>query len=156
MRKYWTKGRPKPSWANSKLCTSCMMSKLFSDLQLLSALLIATHSFLLGCFYFLLPAFLAGYPTTLSSLASWGLHSNPGFTFIASHNGTSRPPRRDTQDTLLASSTSLSQGGRFHNSFLVSLTLNPELCGQHCQVLLLAGAKTWPPCSNTFSPGFWV
>ena len=32
---------------------------------------------------------------------------------------------------------------RFHTPFLVFLTLNPELCGWSCQVLLLAGARTW-------------
>lgn len=130
------------------------MSKWFFDLQLLSALLTATHFILLGCFYSLLPAFLDRYPTALSSLASEGLHSNPGFTFIPSHNGLSRPPWKDTPHTFLAPETFLSQGGRFHNSFLVSLTLKPGLCGQSSQVLLLAGPETWPTCSNTFSPDF--
>jgi len=30
---------------------------------------------------------------------------------------------------------------------LLFWTLKPESCGQRCQVLLLSGAGTWPPCS---------
>jgi hypothetical protein len=55
-------------------------------------------------------------------------------------------------DTSLASVVFLSCGGRFHNLFLVFLTLKPELHG--CQVLLLTRAGTWPLHSNTFSPAF--
>lgn len=67
----------------------------------------------------------------------WTLQSNPGFTFTASQNDLSRPPCRDTPDTYLASAGFLSHGGRLHSLFLLSLTLNPEPCGQSCKVCCL-------------------
>jgi hypothetical protein len=41
-----------------------------------------------------------------------------------------------------------------YNPFLLFLTLKPEGQGQSCQILLLAGAVTWPSCSITSSPAF--
>ena len=117
------------------------MSKYSSDLQLLSALLTAAHFFFFGWFHYLLAAFLGRYPMALTSLPSWSLHGNPGFTFTASCNGLSGPPCRDIPDTHLVSATLLSHGRRFLNSFLLFLTLKPEPHGQSCQVLLLA--RTW-------------
>ena len=58
----------KPSWANS--ASPCLMSKLSSNLQLLSSLLSATQLFFFGCFYFLLAAFLGQFPMALASLTS--------------------------------------------------------------------------------------
>jgi len=40
------------------------------------------------------------------------------------------------------------------SSLLLLLILKPEPHGQNCQVLLLAGARTWPPFSITLSPAF--
>ena len=65
-------------------------------------------------------------PSLPHTMAFWDLHA-----------GT--PP-----DTGLSSVAFLSHGGRFHNCSLLFLTLNPESCDQSCQVLLLAGAETWP------------
>ena len=85
----------------------------------------------------LLAALLGRYPMTLATLTSWVCQSNPGFNFTLSHNGLStRPPFRDIPDTCLASVA------LFHNSFLLSLTLNPESCSRSCQILLLDGAGT--------------
>lgn len=67
----------------------------------------------------------------------------------------SRPVYRDTSDTCLASEAFISHGGRFHEPFLLSLTLNSETSGQHCQVLLLVRVETWSSPLIASSPVFW-
>jgi hypothetical protein len=56
-----------------------------------------------------------------------------------------------TLATCLASAASLVTEG---DSITFLFTLKTEPRGQSCQVLLLAGAGTWPPCSITSSPVF--
>ena len=63
-----------------------LKSKGSSDFQLSSALLTATHFFLLGLLHSLIAAFLGRYPMTLVSQTSCELQGNPGFS---SHNGLS-------------------------------------------------------------------
>lgn len=88
-------------------------------------------------------AFLDRYPTTLAFPASQ--YNNPGFTFTASGNGLALPPWNHFSATCLASEASFSWRGRFYNpSNSLSLTLNPGLPGQHCQILLLNGTGTGP------------
>lgn len=60
--------------------------------------------------------------------------------------------RMDTR----ASAAFLKCRGKSHNPFLLSLALSPEPHGRSCQVPLLAGARTWPPCSFTSSPATWL
>lgn len=119
------------------------MSKHASDLQLLSALLTTTYS-LLDWFCSLLAALLSRYPMT-----------HPGFSFTASCNGLSVLPWGDTSHTYLSPMALLRYGRKSYNAFLVSLILKSEPCGWNCQVLLLDGDGTCPPCSNTFSLTFW-
>jgi hypothetical protein len=87
------------------------MSKCSSELQLLSALLTATHFSLLGWFHLQVAAFLDRNPRTMEPPTSWDLQGNPGFNFTASHNGLSGPPRRDTPAMSLASEAFLRTEG---------------------------------------------
>lgn len=119
-----------------------------SGVKTLIALLTTTHISLLCCFHAFLAVLLGRYPMILASLTSWGLQWMSDFTLIPSHSGLSGPPCRDTSDICLSSVASLSHGGRFHNPFLVPLTLKPEPHGQSCQVLLLAGTRTCPLSFN--------
>ena len=57
----------------------CLISKCFSDLQLLSILLTAPNFTPLGQFYTLLLILLGRCSRTLESLTSWRLQWNPGF-----------------------------------------------------------------------------
>lgn len=89
------------------------MSKISSDLQLLSPLLTATHFSLSGWYHSLLAAFFSKYPMSLASPTGWGLQGSQGFTFTASNSGLSRPSGKDAlKHTSVAF---LSQGGRLHN-----------------------------------------
>ena len=88
----------KPAGQTPNSASPCLMSKCSSDLQLHSALLTATHFFLLDFFHSLLAVFLGRYPTTLASTIVWGLQGNLGSTFRASCNGLSRLPFRDSPD----------------------------------------------------------
>lgn len=122
------------------------------NLQLLSVLLTAIQFSLLGrSFHNQSAIFFSRYPTVLASEISWSPHGNPGFTSTASHNGFSVPPRRNNAWTQLLP---LATEGDFLNSFLVSLTLKPQPCGQSCQVLLFARAGRCPLlqlCLHQFS-----
>lgn len=92
---------------------SVFMSKISSDLQLLSPLLTATHFSLLGWLHSLLAFLFSKYPMSLASPTGWGLQGNQGFTFTASNSGLSRPSSKDAlKHTSVAF---LSQGGRLHN-----------------------------------------
>ena len=142
VRKYWTKVRPKANGQTPSSVSPCLIWKRSSDLQLLSVLLTITHFSFLGCLYSLLAALLISYAMTLASPTSWVLQGNPGFNFTASHNGLSRPPFRDNPDACLTSAAFLSSGDKFHNDFLLSLTL------------LLSVPGTWSLCSVTSSPAF--
>jgi hypothetical protein len=62
------------------------------------------------------------------------LHSSPQWPLWASTQG---------HPCYLTSAAFLRCEGRFHNSFLLSLALNPEPHGWSCHVLLLAGVITW-------------
>lgn len=105
-----------------------------SDVKALqiAAWLTAAHFSLLGRFYSLLAASSAGVPRL------WHL-PHRGFTLKPYTMSSLGLHRMHTPDTLLTSMASLSHGGRFHNPFLLSLTLRPEPQGQGCHVLLLAG-----------------
>jgi hypothetical protein len=96
------------------------MSKHFSDLKLLSALLTATNFFLSDWYYSLLTDFLGRYFMFLVSLTSWDLQDYPDFTFIASQNGLSWPPYRDTLPHTWSQKLSLVVKGDFITSFFYS------------------------------------
>lgn len=66
------------------------------------------------------------YSMALVSPKSCSLQANLGFTFAASHIGLCEPPCRDTPATFLALVSFLSQRGRFHNPFILSLTLKSD------------------------------
>lgn len=55
--------------------------------------------------------------------------------------------------TQLASEALYTHEGRIHKSFssVFSMTLKPESCGQHCQVLLLVWDGNWPLPWVTFT-----
>ena len=142
MRKYWTKARPKTSWANSKLCIS------MSDVKMLFRS--PTPFSFVDC-NTLLPPGLIEYPVllsrcskTLASPTSWRsprqsrlhLHSFMKWFF--------RLSCKDIPDMCLASADFLNR----------SLKLKSEPRGRSCQVLLLAGTGTWPPYSIVSSPVF--
>ena len=80
---------------------------------------------------------------------------NPAFTFTASLNGLSKPPRRCFLATSLASAAFLSHWGRLHNLFLVYSLIKPGPCGWNCQVLWLIGVETWPPPLITLAFAFY-
>jgi hypothetical protein len=90
----------------------------------------------------------------MASQTSWGLQGNLAFTITASYNGISGSPFGDTPVIYLGSVAFLTCRERFHNPFLLSLTLKPEPCGWSCQVLLLAGARTWTPSFNYIFTSF--
>ena len=137
--------RQKPAVQIPNSASPHLMSKGFSDLQLLLVLLTANTLLSLKLIPPPVSNFLGKFPLTLASPKSWGLQGNPGFTFTASCIGLSRPSFRENLDTILASAAFLTcVGTLFHNLFLLSLTLKSETCDLYCQVLLLAGARTWP------------
>ena len=79
VRKYWAKARPKHSWETPHSVSPCLISQCSSKLQLLSALLTATHFLSLG----LVPHPVHSSPWQ-ETLKSWTRQGNPGFTFTAS------------------------------------------------------------------------
>lgn len=123
---------------------SNMTKKLFK-----APLLTVTLFSLLGFFHAWFGAFPSRHPVTSST--PLGLQGNPGFTFRASCSGISGRAHRITPDTCLASVSFLSQDERFHNLFIVFMTLQRDPQEQNCQVLLL----TWPPSSITFASAFY-
>lgn len=84
VRKYWTKGKAKPSMANSKSCSS-MSHARGGD----APPRVADYSTLLflGLFHLLCAALFGWYPTALVPPTFWGLQYNPVLTLTASHNG---------------------------------------------------------------------
>ena len=126
LRKYWTNKRPKPAGHTQNLASPWLMSMYSCDPQFLSTLFTVTHFFLLNWFHSLLTANLGRSHITLPFLSSWGLQGNMHLAFTASHNGFSGSQLRDIHNTCLASEAILSSGGRFHNFFLLSLTLKSE------------------------------
>ena len=74
----------------------------------------------------LVPLSVSSFPQQLSHDSGisrvLGLQGNPGYTLTALHNGLSR----DTPDTCPTPAAFLSHEERFHNPFLLSLTLKPE------------------------------
>ena len=127
MRKYWTKAKLKTSWANSKLYISVPDVKmLFRSPRPFS---FADCSTLLSCGLVPLPV----------SSSPWQVSHNSGISNIlgfprqsrlqlhSSGNGLSdSPPFRDTHDTCLASAPFCKHRGKFHNPFMLFLTLKPE------------------------------
>jgi hypothetical protein len=152
---FCSKMEEKAQWGNTGPCKTKnplgKLQTLYLHSQCQNALQIS-NSFQL-CWLQLIPVSWADsppweQPSSACNQELWHLphlgvsRMNPVFTFTASHNGLSRPPDRATSDICLASMAYLSQGGLCHSPFLLCLTLKPELCGQSCQVLLLAGAGT--------------
>ena len=139
VRKYWTKAKPKASWANSQLCIFMSDVKGSTDLQLISSMLTATQFFHLDWFDFLLAAFPRRYPRVLAPLTSWGLQVQAS------------PSQLYTLATLdLLADTPLS----WYNPVLLSLTLKPESRDWSCWVLLTAVTRTWSPSFNYISSYF--
>lgn len=79
----------------------------------------------------------------------WSLHTIQAFS---SHIYTAASLRLHAgiPDTSLALDF-LRYRERFHNPFLITLTLKPASCGWSCQVLLFDGDGTWP---SWFAPDF--
>lgn len=105
VRTYWSKAKLKPNMAHSNPDLNGSLDFLF-----LPALLIVTHFSLLGCFYTSYASILGRYHITLESPTSWGPQHNTRIIFIASHNGTSKSPCRDSSTKFLASVVFLSHG----------------------------------------------
>jgi hypothetical protein len=71
------KARQETSWTKSKLYISMFDVKVvFRSPTPFSSLLTATNFFLLGCFHFLLAAFLSRLLMALASQTSWGFQGN--------------------------------------------------------------------------------
>lgn len=152
MSKYWTKGRLKTSLANSKLWIFLADIKaLFKSPISFNFVDYSIHSFF-GLVLISVSSFPFRHPMVIFSTMCLGLQSNAGFTFKASHNSLTESPCMKIPDTHLTSVVFLSEGGIFHQPFLIFLTLNPELYGRSCQIFLLIGAGIKPPYSITSSP----
>lgn len=150
VRKYWTKARLKPSYANSKqflmlwMASLCLVPRPFSFVNCnmllsLGLVLLPVSSSLWQISHDLCIFRILGFPRQsrlhLHRLTQWPLWTS----------------MQGTPDTGLASVAFLSHGGRLHNLFLASLTLKPEPWGWSCHVLLLAETWTQPPCSISSS-----
>ena len=75
----------KPTGQTPNSVSLCLMSKYSSDAQLLSALLTATHFFLLNWFHSLLADFLSRLCTALASVTSLSLQGNFNFKAFCSY-----------------------------------------------------------------------
>lgn len=116
----WRNTVPKSDWKLSRQTSNsispCMVSKQFSDLQLISALLTATHFSYLGWFGLISQQhFLAGIPTDLASPTSCDLQDNPGFNFTTSQNDLSWAACKNSPAVGLSSPSFLNHSGRWHN-----------------------------------------
>lgn len=152
MSKYWTKGRLKTSLANSKLWIFLADIKaLFKSPVPFNFVDYSIHPFC-GLVLISVSSSPFRHPMAIFSTMFLGLQSNAGFSFLASHNSFSGPPCMDIPDTYLASIVFLSDGGIFHQPFLLFLTLNPKPYGRSYQIFLLVGAEIKPPYSITSSP----
>lgn len=139
VRSCWTK----PAGQTHDFPSPCLMSKCYSDLQLLLALMTTAHLFRLGWFHSLLAALLGRYPQ-LWHLQYLGVSKTMQASPSQLHRGLSGPPCRGEPWYSPGLSGFPESWGRFHDSFLLSLILTPEPHDKSCQVLLLAGAGTWP------------
>lgn len=140
MRKYCTTQEWKPAEQTPNSAFPCLMCS--SELQLFPALL-TTTLLSLG----LVPHPVLSFPQQVSHGSDISnILGSPRQSLLHLHSFTQWLSWRNTTATHLASADFLSQGGRFHNPYFVSLIRRPEAHGQSCQVLLLSGAGAWASC----------
>lgn len=85
---------------------------------------------------------------TLTSSIYWGL-SHKSFLFMASRNGPSGPPCRDSLATCLASAVFLNHRRRFHNLFTrVSFTSLKPVPTSRCRPVQLLAWAGVSPCRS--------
>lgn len=118
VRKYWTKTKPKPSWAKSKLCSSRFDIKMPFRSPTSFQTCYFNTLISLGLITLSVASCLCIYPMTLAFLTSWDLQGNPGFIFTVSCNELSMSLLWKTPDTCLSFAMFYSHRGRVYNPLL--------------------------------------
>jgi hypothetical protein len=138
-----TNTRPNISWANSKLCISIFDVKAFFRSSTIFSFADYNTLLFLGLVPHQSLVFFDRCPTIMESPTSWGVQGNLSFT-RDSHNWPVRAPCMDNSATCLASAAFLNHRGRFHNAFLLSLTLKLEVHGWICKFCCLLDLEYAP------------